>query len=178
MSDVQPRQRERGSAMLVTLILISALLAGAAVLAAMQLSSTRSSDVTRTGMSSTYCAEAGLAAARSVVANNYTSWSSWLCTSASMSSCTEPTGLGSAIGSHDIDGDGSNDFIVYLRDNDDELTTTNNLAADNDLRIFIVSRCTKYAENTKEVEELVQYSGGGTCYQSQQGGCWGNGNSN
>ena len=174
----QTRDRERGSAMLVTLILISALLAGAAVLAAMQLSSTKSSDITRTGMSSTYCAEAGLAAARSVVANYYTSWSSWLCTAASTSSCTEPAALATAIGSHDIDADGSNDFIVYLRDNDDELTTANNLAVDNDLRVFIVSRCTKYAENPKEVEELVQYSGGGTCYQSQQGGCWGNGNSN
>jgi len=172
------RQSERGSAMLVTLILISALLAGAAVLAAMQMSSTRSSDVTRTGMSATYCAEAGLAQARAVIAANYTSWGSWLCTTASTSGCTEPTSLYTLIGSHDIDGVTGDDFMVYLRDNDDELTGSNNLAADNDLRVFIVSRCTKYPENVKEVEELVQYSGGGTCYQSQQGGCWGNGNSN
>ena len=166
----QQRQRERGSAMLVTLILISALLAGAAVLAAMQLSSTRSSDLTRTGMSSTYCAEAGLAIARSYVAANYTGWAGNLGTG------VEPSWLSGM--SHDIDGDTLSDFTIYLRDNDDELTGSNNTAVDNDLRIFIVSRCTKYAENPKEVEELVQYSGGGTCYQSQQGGCWGNGNSN
>jgi hypothetical protein len=172
------RQSQRGSAMLVTLILISALLAGAAVLAAMQMSSTRSSDVTRTGMSSTYCAEAGLAQARAVIAANYTSWTSWLCSALSTSSCTEPASLSTLIGSHDIDGDGTADFMIYLRDNDDELTGSNNLAVDNDLRVFIVSRCTKYTENVKEVEELVQYSGGGTCYQAQQGGCWGNGNSN
>jgi hypothetical protein len=172
------RQSERGSAMLVTMILIAALLAGAAVLAAMQMSSTRSSDVTRTGMSATYCAEAGLAQARAIVAANYTNWGSWLCTAASTSSCTEPAALYTAIGSHDIDGVAGDDFMIYLRDNDDELSGANNIAVDNDLRIFIVSRCTKYAENTKEVEELVQYSGGGTCYQSQQGGCWGNGNSN
>jgi hypothetical protein len=164
------RQSQRGSAMLVTLILISALLAGAAVLAAMQMSSTRSSDITRTGMSATYCAEAGLAAARSVVAANYGSWAGNLGTG------VEPTFLNSM--SHDIDGDNVADFTIYLRDNDDETNGTNNTAVDNDLRIFIVSRCTKYPENMKEVEELVQYSGGGTCYQSQQGGCWGNGNSN
>ena len=87
------RQSERGSAMLVTLILMSALLAGAAVLAAMQMSSTRSSDVTRTGMSATYCAEAGLAQARAVIAANYTSWAGWLCTASSTSACTEPSSL-------------------------------------------------------------------------------------
>lgn len=172
------RQSQRGSAMLVTLILISALLAGAAVLAAMQMSSTRSSDVTRTGMSATYCAEAGLAQARAVVAAHYSSWSSWLCTATDRTTCTEPSTLYSFVGSHDIDGVSGDDFLIYIRDNDDELTTTNNIGSDNDLRVFIVSRCIKYPENMKEVEELVQYSGGGTCYQSQQGGCWGNGNSN
>jgi len=172
------RQSQRGSAMLVTMNLIAALLAGAAVLAAMQMSSTRSSDVTRTGMSATYCAEAGLAQARAVVAAQYTNWTSWLCTNATQSTCTEPPTLYTLIGSHDIDGVSGDDFMIYLRDNDDELSGSNNLGSDNDLRIFIVSRCIKYPENVKEVEELVQYSGGGTCYQSQQGGCWGNGNSN
>ena len=129
-------------------------------------------------MSATYCAEAGLAQARAVIAANYTSWAGWLCTASSTSACTEPSTLYTAIGSHDLDGVAGDDFMVYLRDNDDELSGSNNLAADNDLRVFIVSRCTKYVENVKEVEELVQYSGGGTCYQSQQGGCWGNGNSN
>jgi hypothetical protein len=167
------RQSQRGSAMLITLILIAALLAGAAVLASMQLSSTRSADVTRTGTASLYCAETGLNAARSIVASNYLNWAGNLGTG------TEPTWLSSAIGVHDADGDGAgSDFIVYLKDNDDELTGSNNTAVDNDLRIYIVSRCLKYSENQKEVEELVQYTGGGTCYQSQQGGCWGNGNSN
>jgi len=165
------RQSQRGSAMLVTLILIAALLAGAAVLASMQLSSTRSSEVTRTGTTSMYCAEAGVVAARSIVAANYLNWTGNLGTG------TEPTWLSTALGTHDIDGDGSADFMVYLKDNDDEVGVQNPLV-DNDLRIFIVSRCTKYTENMKEVEELVQYSGGGTCYQSQQGGCGGNGNSN
>jgi hypothetical protein len=49
--------------MLVTLILITALLSGAAVLVSLQLSANRSTDLMRTGMSSLACAEAGLAAA-------------------------------------------------------------------------------------------------------------------
>jgi len=68
------RIRQRGSAMLVTMIIISSLLAGAAVLVSMQLASNRSSDITRSGLSATYCAEAGLSAARSVVAANYNNW--------------------------------------------------------------------------------------------------------
>lgn len=166
------RQPQRGSAVLVTMLVISALLGGAAVLISMQLAAHRSTDVVRTGVSSAYCAEAGLASARPVVAASYAQWAG------SLGTGVEPTWLASAF-SHDLDGDGQADFVITLKDNDDELApATNDLARDNDLRVFIVSRCIKYSEIPKEVEELVQYTGGGTCYQSQQGGCAGNGNSN
>ena len=166
------RNSQRGSAMLVTLILISALTGGAAVLVSTQLSSSRSTDLMRTGMLATDCAEAGLSAARAIVVANYAQWAS------SLGSSTEPSWLASAT-NHDLDGDGAVDFALTLKDNDDELApAANDLLRDNDLRIFVVSRCIKYGEVPKEVEELVQYSGGGTCYQSQQGGCAGNGNSN
>jgi hypothetical protein len=175
------RHPERGSAMLVTLILIAALLAGAAVLVSMQVSSTRSSEVTRTGTSSLYCAEVGLAAARTVVAANYTTWKaggSANFTAPTATTPTEPSWLATGIGVHDANGDGAgSDYIVYLVDNDDE-TGTQDYMTDNDLRVYVVSRCLLYPENTKEVRELVQYSGGGKCYQAQQGGCGGNGNSN
>ena len=168
--------------MLVTLILIAALLAGAAVLVSMQVSSTRSSEVTRTGTSSLYCAEAGLAAARPIVAANYPTWMSGGATNFTLPTATtptEPAWLSTGIGVHDANGDGNGpDYIVYLVDNDDELSGTQDYLTDNDLRVFIVSRCLLYPENQKEVRELVQYTGGGTCYQSQQGGCGGNGNSN
>lgn len=178
------RNPQRGSAMLVTLILISSLLAGAAVLVSMQLSSTRSSDVTRTGMSATYCAEAGLAIARPIVAANYNAWGAALAASAaSIGSGATPiesafltTNLTPA--QHDLDGDSVADFYVYIKDNDDELTGPNNRAVDNDLGVFIVSRCTKYGETVKEVEELIKYSGGGAGYKAQAGGVSGNGNSN
>jgi Tfp pilus assembly protein PilV len=168
------RTRQRGSAMLVTMIILAALLAGVTVLVSMQLSSTRSSDLTRTGAAGTYCAEAGLAAARPIVAANYSQWGA-----AIAAPTTEPTWLSTGIGSHDIDGDGDVDFKVTLKDNDDELPpTANNTAVDSDLKIFIVSTCLKYKDSVKQVEELVQYTGGGTCYQSQAGGCGGNNNGN
>jgi|HubBroStandDraft_6_1064221.scaffolds.fasta_scaffold38265_5 hypothetical protein len=175
------RNPQRGSAMLVTMIVISSLLAGAAVLVSMQLASNRSSDLTRTGLSATYCAEAGLDAARSVVAANFSNWAASLSAcGAGPYPCAEPAWLSSALGLQDLDGDGVQDYTVYIKDNDDELPPLpNNPQIDNDLRVFVVSRCIKYADTIKEVEELIQYSGGGQDYRSQQGlGRYGGGNNN
>ncbi len=177
-------KNQRGSAMLITLILIAAMLGGAAVLAGIQLASTRSSDLTRIGTQSTYCAEAGLAIARPIVLNNYPAWAAAIAASgASLNAGTVPvesaflaTGITAA--QHDIDGDGIADFYVYLKDNDDEFTIPNDRTVDADLKVFIVSRCIKYPDQIREVEELVSFTGGGTCYQSQLGGCGGNNNSN
>lgn len=158
--------------MLVTLILTTALLGGAAVLVSTQLASTRSADLVRTATLSTYCADAGLATARAVVVASYPQWAG------SIGTGVEPSWITSGV-NHDLDGDGAADFVITLADNDDEAAP---LVAEptryNDRRIFVVSRCIKYGEVPREVEELVQYSGGGSCYQSQQGGCAGNGNSN
>jgi hypothetical protein len=166
------RSSQRGSAMLVTMLVITALLGGAAVLVSTQLAANHATGVARTGTLSSYCAEAGLAAARPVVMANYPRWAG------SLGTGVEPAWLASAI-NHDLDGDGAADYVITLKDNDDEAPpATNDVTRDNDLRIFIVSRCIKYDEVPKEVEELVQYSGGGTCYQSQEGGCASNGNSN
>jgi hypothetical protein len=172
------RNPERGSAMLVTLIIIAALFAGAVVLVAMQLTSNKSSEIARTGNTAMYCAEAGLAAARPVVAANQTNWATALTASAA-GTTTEPSWLSTGIGSHDIDGDGSDDFEVYILDNDDETSTSNNRAVDVDSRIFIVSRCKKYADTPKQIMELVNYEPQtGTCYESQEGGCSQQGNAN
>ena len=46
--------------MLVTMVLVSALLAGAAVLTKMQLDSTRGAQISRATMSRLYCAESGI----------------------------------------------------------------------------------------------------------------------
>jgi type II secretory pathway pseudopilin PulG len=162
------RNRERGSALLVTMILVAALLAGAAVLTSMQTKSNRSAELTRSSISALYCAESGLSAARNVVATSYASWN------ASLGATTEPAWLASV--NHDIDGDGAADFALTLRDNDDE--TPNDVTRDNDLTVYIVSTCTKYPDVQTKVAELVRWNGGGNCYQAQLGGCGGNNNAN
>jgi hypothetical protein len=171
------RVPERGSVMLVTLIIISALLAGSAVLVSMQLASTRNSDSTKTGMSALYCAEAGLSAARAAVAAGYPSWNTSLCNPSPRSAidtCFQPTWLSNTAFSHDLDGDGIDDFRISLVDDDDDAVYT----TDNNLRIYVVSQCIKYPDNPRIVEELVSYTPTANCYRAQQGGCNGRGNGN
>ena len=166
------RRGQRGSAMLVTLILVSALIAGGAVLVSMQMSSNRGAEVTNTGMTALYCAEAGLAAARPIVIANYLNWAGNLGINA------EPSWLASI--DHDVDNDGAaaNDFTITLKDNDDELSGTNDVSVDQDLRIFVISTCNLFPDTPKQVMELVRYSGGGQKYKAQAGGNAGNGNDN
>ncbi len=164
--------------MLVTLIIIGALLAGAGVLLSVQMASNKSQDLTRSGMSALYCAEAGLAAARQVVAEHYMDWKASLCTTAP---CTEPAWMTTGIDAktspkgHDLDGDGQDDFRVWLRDNYDELSATNDPAVDSDLQVYLVSKCIKYDDTPKQVEELILFEGGIECYPWQLGGCSGGG---
>jgi hypothetical protein len=173
------RTRQRGSAMLVTMIIISSLLAGAAVLVSMQLASNRSSDITRSGLAATYCAEAGIQIALPAVIANYANWNTALATCNGVYPCSpEPAWLASL--NHDLSGGSGSDFTIYIKDNDDELPPSpNDLTHDSDLRVFVVSRCTKYGETIKEVEELIEWSGGGMNYRTQQGlGRYGGGNNN
>jgi len=155
--------------MLVTMIVITALLAGAVSLASIQMASSRSVGLTRDKTASVYCAEAGLATARAAVATNYASWNT------ALAAGPQPTWLASL--DRDIDNDGTADFELTLRDNEDE-TTTDDPTRDNDLAVFVNSTCVKYPETPISVAELVRYSGGGNCYQSQLGGCGGNNNGN
>lgn len=170
------RKQEQGTAILITMIVIVALLGGGAVLVGMQLHSTKSAGVSRSGMTALYCAEAGLNWARPLVANttNYPLWN------AALAAGTEPAWLahGAGVMSHDLDGDGTSDFTIILKDNNDETTGTDNPGVDNDLQIWIVSTCTMFPDNQKQVSELVRFNMSGTCYQSQLGGCGGNNNAN
>ncbi len=173
------RRRERGSAILITMIIVVALLGGGAVLVGLQLSSTRSTEVTRNGMTSLYCAEAGLNAARALVSTTYNQWNTQLCNGCVVGSpASELPFITSGI-NHDLDGDGLSDFVITLKDNDDEFTPiAPNLSVDNDLQVWVISTCTKYPDNQKQVSELVRFNLSGTCYDNQLGGCGGNGNAN
>ena len=134
--------------MILTMILVLALLAGAAVLASMQATSTRGAALSRRAMTALYCAESGLTLARALVANNYPSWN------ASLGVATEPAWLAGL--DHDLDGDGTGDFTITLRDNDDE-ASVQDLGRDNDLSIFVVSTCIQDPEVPTRVTELVRY---------------------
>ena len=172
------RNRERGSAMLVTMILMAALLAGATALVSLQLHSTRSSELTSTGIKAEHCAEAGLAAARMAVAGSYAQWPAALAAAAASPSSPPEPGFVASV-DHDLDNDGNADFIVFLRDNDDELPPNpDNPASDSDLRVYIVARCTKYPDTPREIAELVEQSAAGYGYHSQEGGLNNNGNDN
>jgi type II secretory pathway pseudopilin PulG len=171
------RLKERGSAMLVTMIIIAALLAGAAVLASMQVSSNRSTELTRNGLAALYCAEAGLTTARALVSTNYGNWDAALtanCTDdGNCNTVLQPTWLG---GSHDIDGDTIDDYMLSIRDNDDDLA--NNGADDSDEKVFIVSRCIKYPDSPRQIEELIHYKPAMNPYACQGGGINGGANDN
>jgi hypothetical protein len=197
------RQRERGTAILITMIITIALLGGGAVLVGMQMSSTRSTDVTRSNMTALYCAEAGLNAARKKVGQAYTTDGTWGSALVVGSACTNDAGcsggalcIGVGAGSfcitqpayldasnidHDLDAADAvttDDFKVMLVDNEDEIGFANNYGLDNDLQLYIISTCTKFPDNKKQVRELIRYKPAIDCPGGQLGGCGGNSNEN
>jgi hypothetical protein len=157
--------------MLVTLIIMTSLLAGAAVLVSLQLGANKGTDLTRTGISALYCAEAGLTATRSLIGQNQATWA------ANLGTGVEPSYLSSL--DHDVndDNNSSPDWTVTLEDNHDEVGT-DVPGTDSDSKIYMVSRCNIYGDTPREVRELVSYAQISNCYTSQRGGCGGNGNMN
>jgi hypothetical protein len=167
--------------MLVTMIVIASLLAGAAVLASIQASSNHSTELTRNGLASLYCAEAGLTAARDYVTGNYSNWNTALAAScADDGDCTtllQPAWLDNTIFIHDLDGDGVDDYTISIRDNDDD-TLPEDYTKDKDSKVFIVSRCIQFPDTPKQVEELIYYKPAMNPYQAQGGGANSSGNDN
>jgi hypothetical protein len=143
------RRREQGSAMIIVLVAIAAMLTSAAVLVHMTRGTLNSVSVHRDGLTGLYCAEAGLSSVKPTVIANVGSWNSALGTG------TEPAWLGPV--SHDVDGDGTSDFTVTLRDNDDE--AVNDPSTDSDSAVFVVSTCTKYPDSPTQVTELITSTG-------------------
>ena len=145
------RAREQGSALLVVMATVVALLTGAVALTTVLVGSTNSAGITKTTLSGLYCAEAGLTAARALVVANAGAWDPDLGTN------VEPSYL--AVVNHDIDGDGHPDFKITLRDNDDETSGANDLAHDVDGLVFVVATCTIHPETPTQVTELVTSAG-------------------
>ena len=169
------RNGQRGTAILITMLLTVALLGGGAVLLGMQLSGTKSVDVSRTKTLALHCAEAGITAARQGVAAAYTSWAGQICNPPA----PEGTGtcvIGGVAGEAAVlaglnreptpPPEGA-DFRIHLVDNDDG---DGNMAADNDLQVYVVSTCIKYGEIKQQVRELIKITPGNQGREEQKNG--------
>ena len=115
-----------------------------------------------------YCAEAGLAGARSYIVNNAAGWSAML----DGDPQNDPGGYPVE---GDLDGDGTADWHVEIRDNDDEHPTDDHLV-DSDGTVFMISSCPKYTETSRQVMELVRVQSGSYAYRNQRGQGAGNTN--
>jgi hypothetical protein len=145
--------RERGSTTILVLVVLTALLAAGAVSVYLQLGNTRAVGMVRSSRVSTYCAEAGLASARSLLLNNYTAWNDILDPAKDDPSWYGPDGIHGEAGD-DADGD---DWVVTISDNDDEFPTPDP-THDNDLKILVHARCLMDPETPREIVEMIEYS--------------------
>jgi hypothetical protein len=164
-----PRARvaqERGASLVVTMILVTGLLAVSALALYLSTADNQAVRYTVDSRTTLYCAESGLAGARAYVAGNVSSWPLMLDASAS----NDPTGYPVT---GDLDGDGNPDWQVTLKDNDDEFPT-DNPDVDSDGVVYMVATCIANTESEREVMELVSVGGGGTNYRTQAGGGGGN----
>jgi hypothetical protein len=166
------RTRERGAALMVTLIIIASLLAGAAVVVSLQMGANRGTDLTRSGMTAEYCAETGMERAAPVVAANYQAWGSSFCGSAAEANCLPSSPAAEAPifqGINHTVGSAANAFVLYLRDDEDEMSGSQNYLQDENVRTYVVSTCLLFPDTPRQVRELIEVTGGGTNYGNQQG---------
>jgi hypothetical protein len=159
-------RRERGGA---TLLLILVLLAFSALVGALAVRGA-SGDLQmaasqRANRSSFYCAEAGLNAARPILASVYGQWNSIFATGKATGITYPVTG--------DLDGDGQIDYSVTIADNIDE-QPTNNPLVDSDLAAIITSVCVSPTlsggASNRTLMQIISYTGQlGTDYRFQAG---------
>ena len=143
---------EQGSAMLVVATILAALLAGGGVALYLQLEGTKSVSLTRSGLSSLYCAEAGVAKAQSFFTSQVSLWPDFI----DGIDANDPAGYPVT---GDIDGDGTADYEVRLADNDDEPSGANDTTVDLDGRVFMIARCLqKTGGNKRRAARLLQLS--------------------
>lgn len=168
-------RRQRGSALMTSLIILSGLLMAGAASVYLMTAETRSTSYTAMSRRSLFCAEAGLAMARPIVAANYLSWSEAL----DDDPANEPSWY-PITGYLEANATGMPDFTITLRDNDDELPPRDNdLFVDNDLKVFLVSTCNRYPEHPRTVMELLEYTSAGHSFRNQGGqGGFNSGNNN
>lgn len=160
------RNPERGAAMMVVMVVMAALMTAGGLAIYVSTSETKSTGYVSSNRQALFCAEAGLAAARSVVTANYATWNAVLDADAG----NDPTWYPIRGQLTDEDPTGESDYEVTIRDNDDEVApAANDPAKDADLQVYVTSSCLKYPDTPRTVTELVLYHGGGYSYRNQSG---------
>jgi hypothetical protein len=148
--------------MLVVASILTALLAGGGIALYLQLQSTRSASLAKSGVASLYCAEAGMAQAQPIFTNQASQWNLILDADASNDPVWYPV-------TGDLDGNGTDDYEVTLRDNDDE-ALVNDTTKDIDNRVFVIARCLQNPEVPRTVMSLLDIAASGHNYRNQSGG--------
>jgi hypothetical protein len=150
--------------MIVVMVIIVGLLAAGGIVVYVSSSETPGSGYLAVARRSLYCAVAGLAAARPIVAANSAGWGSVIDADPSNDPPWHPIrGRLDPAATED-------DFEVTILDNVDELPPAiSDPQSDNDLRVFVVSRCLKYPEMPRTVVELLRVEAAGHNYRNQAG---------
>ena len=190
----------RGSALLVTAVLMGVLLVTVTTLLQYAASArTRGIQTART-LTRRACVETGLQLARSYFGNNYSNWGNYLTNSSVYNPMTLPAGFGNGVSSPmtsagltailtsnaalgaDLDNDQNPDVYIYIRDNADEFPPlAPNPVVDNDMNVIVGAVCIsqtlvpRLGDGTQDTdpltsEALLQYNPGASASKSQAGG--------
>lgn len=137
------RQRQRGVAIILTMIVMASLLFGSIIATGLRMFGIRISGQGLASARTYYCAEAGLAAGRDYFRQHYADWNTYLSTGFSVA------------GQAAIDGV-SLTYTVTIQDNVDELPPlSNDPRTDLDKTVILVSTCTD--PDLQDARELHQY---------------------
>ena len=159
----------------MVVLVLSALLAASAAVLYVQAAQSRGAGYVRSSRSALYCAEAGLNATRSLIIESYATWAAVL-----DPAIDDPAWYAGGRIRGDVDGDGDNDdWEVTVTDNDDEFPVPD-ATHDNDLSVFITSRCLMELDQPRLIMELIRYRSkpqdyegkckGGQCANDRTGG--------
>jgi hypothetical protein len=150
---------QRGSTMVVVMVLLVALLSAGAVAVQIQSADTRTTGLVGAARRALFCAEAGLETHGQAIVDQKAAWNDLLAGNP-VAGVSYPF-----VGS--IDGSGTIDYEVRIRDNFDD----DDQLSDIDGKVFIVSRCLKYADTTpREIMQLISVKLEKSDYDAQLGG--------
>jgi hypothetical protein len=163
MQAKREHNKESGMAMVLVITILAALLGIAAVGLSLQLNSTKSTSLVKEQRAALYCAEAGLAGARSTLIKNRGEWEDVLDGPGFPTWYANPLGI-----TGDIDGAPVTvDYSVTIRDDGE---ADGDLTADTNNTIIVTSKCLRYDSTAPvTVIEVLSVLPQGHSYRDQSG---------